>query len=85
MARQEFRAMGMDTLERLYYERQNSRRKAYNAKQKKSAPKTKITAQRHCMKEDSAALDRMLRENLYYDMESVCYNKKPYALSNSIC
>lgn len=72
MARQKLRDLGMDTMERLYYERQDSRRKAYDAKQKKSAPKTKVSAKRHQMKEDSAALDKLIRENLYYDMESVC-------------
>lgn len=66
------RTLEMDTLERLYYERQNARKKAYNAKQKKSAPKTKASAKRYQMKEDSAALDRIIRENLYYDIESVC-------------
>lgn len=66
------RTLEMDTLERLYYERQNARKKAYNAKQKKFAPKTKASAKRYQMKEDSAALDRIIRENLYYDIESVC-------------
>lgn len=72
MARQKLRDLGMDTMERLYYERQDSRRKAYDAKRKKSASKTKISVKRHEMKEDSVALDWMLRENLYYDMECVC-------------
>lgn len=72
MARQKLRDLGMDTMERLYYERQDARKKAYNAKQKKSAPKTKVSAKRHQMKEDSVALDRIIRENLYYDMEIVC-------------
>lgn len=72
MARQKLRDLGMDTMERLYYERQDSRRKAYNAKRKKSAPKTKVSAKRHQMKEDSAVLDKLIRENLYYDIESVC-------------
>ena len=72
MARQKLRDLGMDTMERLYYERQDARQKAYKARQKKSASKTKVSAKRHQMKEDSAALDRMLRENLYYDIEYVC-------------
>ena len=72
MARQKLRDLGMDTMERLYYERQDARKKAYNAKQKKSAPKTKASAKRHPMKQDSAALDRMIRENLYYGVENVC-------------
>lgn len=66
------RNLEMDTLERLYYERQNARKKAYNAKQKKSIPKTKVSAKRHQIKEDSAAFERMIRESLYYNMESVC-------------
>lgn len=72
MAQQKLRDLGMDTMERLYYERQDARKKAYNAKQKKIAPKTKASVKRHQMKEDSAALDRIIRENLYYDMEIVC-------------
>lgn len=72
MARQKLKDAEMDVMERLYYERQNARMKAYNAKKKKSAPKTKVSAKRHQMKEDSTALDRMIRENLYYDMENVC-------------
>ena len=72
MARQKLRDLGMDTMERLYYERQDARQKAYKERQKKSASKTKVSVKRHQMKEDSAALDRVLRENLYYDMECVC-------------
>lgn len=72
MTRQKLRDLGMDTMERLYYERQDSRRKAYNAKRKKSASKTKVSVKRHEMKDDSASLDRMIREKLYYDIECVC-------------
>lgn len=35
MAQQTFREIGMDTMERLYYERKDARQKAYTAKQKK--------------------------------------------------
>lgn len=34
MAKQNFRDLGMDTMERLYYERKDRRKKAYDAKKR---------------------------------------------------
>lgn len=36
MARQKLRDLGMDTMERLYYERKDARQKAYAARKKKN-------------------------------------------------
>lgn len=47
MAKQNFRALGMDTMERLYYERKDCRKKAYNArKQRRDVPQHRM---RHVM------------------------------------
>lgn len=35
MAKQNFRALGMDTMERLYYERKDRRKKAYDARKRR--------------------------------------------------
>ncbi len=40
------RELGMDTMERLYYERKSERQKAYAAKQKKARMKKGVSAKR---------------------------------------
>lgn len=72
MARQKLRDYEMDEMEILYYMRQEARNKAYKAKQKKTVHKNKTSAKRKRTEDDSATFERMIRESLYYDMESVC-------------
>lgn len=72
MARQNFRELGMDTMERLYYERKDARQKAYVAKKKKSSISKGISVKRHQMEQDSRAFERAMRETLGYQIEEVC-------------
>ena len=58
------RDLGMDTMERLYYERKEARSRAYTAKQRKFAMKKVEPAKRLQMKHDSATFDRALKQTL---------------------
>lgn len=73
MARKNFREIGMDTMERLYYERKDFRKKRYEAKKKnKPSTKSRVSAKRHQMEQDSRAFDRAVREALDDKIEAVC-------------
>lgn len=73
MARHNFRELGMDTMERLYYERQDYRKKRYEAgKKKKPAVKNGVSAKRRQMEQDSMEFEEAVRETLSCGMENVC-------------
>lgn len=72
MARQKLRDLGMDTMERLYYERQDARKKAYKARQRKSVRKGRASIIRNHVETDSRVFERMIRENLFDEIENVC-------------
>ncbi len=73
MARYNFRELGMDTMERLYYERQDYRKKRYEAgKKKKSVVKRGVSAKRQQMEQDSRAFEKAVREALCHEIENVC-------------
>lgn len=63
MAQQTFREIGMDTMERLYYERKDARQRAYTAKQKKSRKKG-ASAKKLQRKHDSDTFDKTLKQTL---------------------
>lgn len=72
MAQRNFRELGMDTMERLYYERKDARQKAYAARQKKLSMRKGVSAKRHQMEQDSRAFEKAVQEALYHDIEQVC-------------
>ena len=72
MAQQNFRELGMDTMERLYYERKDFRRKRYEARRKKISTRRGISAKKHQMEQDSRAFKEAVRETLDYILEEVC-------------
>lgn len=73
MARHNFRELGMDTMERLYYERQDYRKKRYEAgKKKKPADKSGVSAKRRQMERDSMEFEKAVRDALYGGTEKVC-------------
>lgn len=72
MARRNFRELGMDTMERLYYERKDARQKAYAAKKRKPPMRKGISVKRHQMEQDSRAFEKAVKEVLDYQIESVC-------------
>ena len=73
MARYNFRELGMDTMERLYYERQDYRKKRYEAgKKKKPDNKSSVSARRRQMEQDSMAFEKAVRDALYGGIENVC-------------
>lgn len=73
MAHRNFRELGMDTMERLYYERKDFRKKRYETKKKnKPSTKSRISAKRHQMEQDSRAFDRAVHETLDHQIEAVC-------------
>lgn len=72
MTRQKLRYLDMDTMERLYYERQDTQKKAYKARQRKSTHKSRASVIRNRVETDSSAFERMIRENLYDEIEKVC-------------
>lgn len=60
------RELGMDTMERLYYERQNERKKAYIAKRRKNQPTSQITSAKSLrIKHNADAFDRALEHTIY--------------------
>lgn len=58
MAQQTFREIGMDVMERLYYERKDSRHKAYASKKMKSAKRSQS-------KHDPNVLNRTSKQSIY--------------------
>lgn len=57
------RELGMDTMERLYYERKATRQKAYAAKRrKKSTMKKEIVSKKSRKGQDSDTFDRVLKK-----------------------
>ena len=72
MARKNFREIGMDTMERLYYERKDFRRKKYEARKKNISARRGVSAKRHQMEQDSRVFDRAVREALDDKIEAVC-------------
>ncbi len=72
MARKNFREIGMDTMERLYYERKDFRKKRYEARKKNISARRGVSAKRHQMEQDSRAFDRAVREALDDKIEAVC-------------
>lgn len=55
------RELGMDTMERLYYERQNERRLSYEARKRKKSTLTK----KHQTKQTSDIFDQTTRRSTY--------------------
>ena len=72
MAQRNFREIGMDTLERLYYERKDFRQKRYEARKKNISIRRGVSAKRHQIEQDSRAFDRAVREALDDKIEAVC-------------
>lgn len=72
MAQQNFRELGMDTMERLYYERKDFRRKRYEARRKRISTRRGISAKRHQMEQDSRVFEEAVREALDYQIEEEC-------------
>lgn len=72
MAQRNFREIGMDTLERLYYERKDFRQKRYEARKKNISIRRGVSAKRHQIEQDSRAFDRAVREALDHRIEAVC-------------
>lgn len=72
MAQRNFREIGMDTMERLYYERKDFRKKRYEARKKKISARRGVSAKRHQMEQDSKAFDRAVREARDDKIEAVC-------------
>lgn len=72
MARSNFRRIGMDTMERLYYERKDFRRKRYESRNKNISARREVSAKRHQMKQDSRALEKAVWETLDHQLEEVC-------------
>lgn len=72
MAQRNFRELGMDTMERLYYERKDARQKAYAAKKRKPLMRKGISVKRHQIEQDSKAFEKAVQEVLYHDIEQVC-------------
>ena len=73
MAQRNFREIGMDTMERLYYERRDFRKKRYEAKKKnKPFTKSRISAKRHQMEQDSRVFEEVVQEALDYQIEEMC-------------
>lgn len=63
MAQLKLRELGMDTMERLYYERKEIRQKAYVARRrKKSTIKKEKAYKRNRNKQDSDNFDMVLRK-----------------------
>ena len=57
-----FRELGMDTMERLYYERQSTRQKAYVAKRKKSTRTKERPAKEIRIEQDFDAFRKSLKK-----------------------
>ena len=63
---QTYREMGMDTMERLYYERKEARGKAYRERKKNVNPRRRSSQHKRMQMEmDSAAFARELKEAVY--------------------
>lgn len=61
-----YREIGMDTMERLYYERQNERKLAYAAKKrKKTTTKKAASAEKPRMKYSVDVFDRTPKQSIY--------------------
>lgn len=61
-----YREIGMDTMERLYYERQNERKLAYAAKKRKKATiKKGASTKKTRMKHNGDVFDRTLEQSIY--------------------
>lgn len=56
MAKQNFREIGMDTMERLYYERKDMRKKAYAARQRKASSRNRRTSMKNPQIYESATI-----------------------------
>lgn len=72
MAQRNFREIGMDTMERLYYERKEYRLKRYEARKKNISARRGGSAKRNQIEQDSRILEKAVRERLDYKMEEVC-------------
>lgn len=72
MAQRNFREIGMDTMERLYYERKDYRLKRYEARKKNISVRRGLSAKRHQIEQDSRGFEKAVRERLDYQMEEVC-------------
>lgn len=72
MAQRNFREIGMDTMERLYYERKDLRRKRYEARKKNISARRGVSAKRHQTEQDSRVFEKVVREALDYRIEAVC-------------
>lgn len=60
------RELGMNTMERLYYERQNERKLAYAAKKRKKATIKKVaSAKKNRMKYNADVFDRTPEKSIY--------------------
>lgn len=60
------RELGMDTMERLYYERQNERKLAYAAKKRKKATiKKGASVKKPRIKDNGNAFDRTPEQSIY--------------------
>lgn len=58
MAQRNFREIGMDTLERLYYERKDFRRKRYESRKKNISARRRVSAKRHRIEQDSRSFEK---------------------------
>lgn len=66
---QSYREMGMDTMERLYYERKEERRRAHRARKRRENHKKKMSSiKRLKMEIESAAFEKELKEAACYIM-----------------
>lgn len=72
MAKRNFREIGMDAMEQLYYERKDFRWKRYEARRKNISARRGVSAKRHQIEQDSRAFEKAVLETLDHQIEEVC-------------